>query len=101
MSDTNVVAIDRIAKRFSGHVAVEDLSLAVPKGAVYGLLGPNGAGKTTTIRMIMNITIPDEGTIELFGDRLGGRAITGAGARMFFCQFALRMVRSAASTVPL
>jgi ABC-2 type transport system ATP-binding protein len=73
MTDTNVVAIDRIAKRFSGHVAVEDLSLRVPKGAVYGLLGPNGAGKTTTIRMIMNITLPDEGTIELFGDRLGGR----------------------------
>ena len=69
----NVVSIASIAKRFSGHVAVADLSLQVPKGAVYGLLGPNGAGKTTTIRMIMNITIPDEGTIELFGDRLGGR----------------------------
>jgi len=73
MTTTDIVAIDRIAKRFAGHVAVEDLSLRVPKGAVYGLLGPNGAGKTTTIRMIMNITIPDEGTIELFGDRMGGR----------------------------
>jgi len=69
----NIVAIDRIAKRFADHVAVADLSLRVPRGAVYGLLGPNGAGKTTTIRMIMNITIPDEGTIELFGDRMGGR----------------------------
>ncbi|HXY68421.1 MAG TPA: ATP-binding cassette domain-containing protein [Gemmatimonadales bacterium] len=73
MTPDTVVAIDRIAKRFSGHVAVADLSLRVPRGAVYGLLGPNGAGKTTTIRMIMNITIPDEGTIELFGDRMGGR----------------------------
>jgi ABC-2 type transport system ATP-binding protein len=73
MTDTNVVAVERIAKRFAGHVAVADLSLQVPKGAVYGLLGPNGAGKTTTIRMIMNITMPDEGTIELFGDQLGGR----------------------------
>jgi ABC-2 type transport system ATP-binding protein len=73
VTEPNVVTITGIAKRFSGHVAVEDLSLQVPKGAVYGLLGPNGAGKTTTIRMIMNITIPDEGTIELFGDRLGGR----------------------------
>ena len=73
MTAPNVVAVDGIAKRFSGHVAVADLSLRVPKGAVYGLLGPNGAGKTTTIRMIMNITIPDEGTIELFGDRMGGR----------------------------
>ncbi|HXJ80329.1 MAG TPA: ATP-binding cassette domain-containing protein [Candidatus Methylomirabilis sp.] len=73
MTDNNVVAIDGIAKRFADHVAVADLSLRVPRGAVYGLLGPNGAGKTTTIRMIMNITIPDEGTIELFGDRMGGR----------------------------
>jgi len=73
MTPDNVVSIDGIAKRFAGHVAVADLSLRVPKGAVYGLLGPNGAGKTTTIRMIMNITIPDEGTIELFGDRMGGR----------------------------
>ena len=73
MTDNNVVSVTSIAKRFAGHVAVADLSLQVPKGAVYGLLGPNGAGKTTTIRMIMNITIPDEGAIELFGDRLGGR----------------------------
>jgi ABC-2 type transport system ATP-binding protein len=73
MTETTVVAVEGIAKRFSGHVAVADLSLQVPKGAVYGLLGPNGAGKTTTIRMIMNITIPDEGTIALFGDRMGGR----------------------------
>ena len=73
MTPDNVVAIDGIAKRFAGHVAVASLSLRVPRGAVYGLLGPNGAGKTTTIRMIMNITIPDEGTIELFGDRMGGR----------------------------
>ena len=68
-----VVEIDGITKRFSGHVAVSGLSLAVARGAVYGLLGPNGAGKTTTIRMIMNITIPDEGTVKLFGDELGGR----------------------------
>jgi ABC-2 type transport system ATP-binding protein len=52
---------------------VSDLSLSVPRGAVYGLLGPNGAGKTTTIRMTMNIIIPDEGRVRLFGDDLGGR----------------------------
>jgi len=68
-----VVELDHITKRFAGHVAVTALSLAVPKGAVYGLLGPNGAGKTTSIRMLMNITIPDEGTVRLFGDELGGR----------------------------
>jgi ABC-2 type transport system ATP-binding protein len=45
----------------------------VPRGLVFGLLGPNGAGKTTTIRMLMNIIIPDEGVVRLFGDELGGR----------------------------
>jgi len=73
MTNDIVVEIDRIAKRFAGHVAVEALSLAVHRGAVYGLLGPNGAGKTTTIRMLMDITIPDEGTVKLFGDSRGGR----------------------------
>jgi len=68
-----ILEVSGISKRFAGHVAVTDLSLTVPKGAVYGLLGPNGAGKTTSIRMIMNITIPDEGTVRLFGDELGGR----------------------------
>ncbi|MDO8666163.1 MAG: ATP-binding cassette domain-containing protein [Gemmatimonadales bacterium] len=68
-----IVEIDAISKRFGDFVAVASLSLRVPKGAVYGLLGPNGAGKTTSIRMLMNITIPDEGTVKLFGDELGGR----------------------------
>ena len=70
---TPVIEASRISKRFAGHVAVTDLSLTVPRGAIYGLLGPNGAGKTTSIRMIMNITIPDEGTVRLFGDEKGGR----------------------------
>ena len=69
----NVVELERITKRFSGHVAVSDLSLSVRRGLVFGLLGPNGAGKTTTIRMVMNILIPDEGVVRLFGDDLGGR----------------------------
>ena len=69
-----------IAKSYDGHVAVRELTLAVPRGAVYGLLGPNGAGKTTTIRMILDIIEPDSGSIRLFGrlhkeggvlDRLG------------------------------
>ena len=66
MSDL-AIEIRNIAKRYAGHVAVRDLSLAVPRGAVYGLLGPNGAGKTTTIRMILDIIIPDSGSIALFG----------------------------------
>jgi ABC-2 type transport system ATP-binding protein len=66
MSDL-AIDIRNVAKRYAEHVAVRDLSLQVPRGAVYGLLGPNGAGKTTTIRMILNIIAHDSGTIELFG----------------------------------
>jgi len=59
-----------VSKLFARTVAVDRLSLSVPRGAIYGLLGPNGAGKTTTIRMVMRITLPDSGEI-----RLGGRVI--------------------------
>jgi ABC-2 type transport system ATP-binding protein len=75
MSDP-IVVLDRVTKRFAGHTAVDDLSLSVPPGVIYGLLGPNGAGKTTTIRMIMDILHPDEGTVRLFGQPGGGRAHT-------------------------
>jgi ABC-2 type transport system ATP-binding protein len=71
-----VVQVDRITKRYSGHVAVQALSLTVPAGVIFGLLGPNGAGKTTTIRMMMNILTPDEGTVTLFGSAAGGRALS-------------------------
>jgi ABC-2 type transport system ATP-binding protein len=54
-----------VTKTFAGHAAVADLSLAIPRGSVFGLLGPNGAGKTTTLRMVMNILGPDGGTIEI------------------------------------
>jgi ABC-2 type transport system ATP-binding protein len=67
-----ILALDRVTKRFAGHVAVDALSLVVPPGVIYGLLGPNGAGKSTTIRMIMNIYAPDEGTVQVFGEP-GGR----------------------------
>jgi ABC-2 type transport system ATP-binding protein len=59
--------LERVTKRFGDFTAVDELSLTVRAGRVYGLLGPNGAGKTTTIRMIVGITAPDEGTVELFG----------------------------------
>ncbi len=59
-----------VTKRFGEFAAVEDLSFDVRAGRVFGFLGPNGAGKTTTIRMIVGITIPDEGTIDLFGKRM-------------------------------
>ena len=73
MTSDPIIQIDGITKRFGDFVAVSTLSLSVPRGAVYGLLGPNGAGKTTTIRMLMDIIVPDEGTVRLFGDERGGR----------------------------
>ncbi|MDB4884124.1 MAG: transporter, partial [Gemmatimonadetes bacterium] len=66
MSDL-AIDIRNVVKRYDEHVAVNDLTLAVPRGSVYGLLGPNGAGKTTTIRMILDIIVPDEGTITVLG----------------------------------
>ena len=59
--------LDHVSKSFGDFVAVRDLSLEVRRGRIFGLIGPNGAGKTTTIRMIVNITMPDSGRVELFG----------------------------------
>ncbi len=61
------LVVDHVTKSFGDFTAVSDLSLQVRPGRVFGLIGPNGAGKTTTIRMIVNITAPDSGRIELFG----------------------------------
>lgn len=64
------VSINNVTKRFGDFTAVDNLTMAVRPGRIYGLLGPNGAGKTTTIRMVVNITAPDSGRIELFGQRI-------------------------------
>jgi ABC-2 type transport system ATP-binding protein len=64
------VKLDRVSKSFGEFTAVKELSLDVRAGRVFGLLGPNGAGKTTTIRMIVNITAPDSGSISLFGRKI-------------------------------
>jgi ABC-2 type transport system ATP-binding protein len=66
MTDPAIRAAN-VTKRFAATTAVRELSLAVPRGSVYGLLGPNGAGKTTLIRMILDIIVPDSGTLEIFG----------------------------------
>jgi ABC-2 type transport system ATP-binding protein len=76
MHNDSVIDIQGITKRFAGHTAVKQLSMGVPRGSIYGLLGPNGAGKTTTIRMIMNIIVPDEGRISLFGTPGTGRDLS-------------------------
>jgi len=62
------IEVNGVVKRFGDTVAVDGVSLRVPAGSIYGLLGPNGAGKTSTIRMILQITLPDEGTIRVLGD---------------------------------
>jgi len=62
-----VVELAGVTKAYENKVAVRSLSLSIDAGQMFGLLGPNGAGKTSTIRMMMGITLPDSGTVSLFG----------------------------------
>jgi ABC-2 type transport system ATP-binding protein len=71
--DGVTLALERVSKKFDDFVAVDELSLQVRAGRIFGLIGPNGAGKTTTIRMIVNILAPDSGRIELFGEQMSER----------------------------
>ena len=64
----DILTVEHVTKRYAAHTALDDVSLAIPEGSVYGLLGPNGAGKTTLIRIINRITAPDTGRV-LFGGR--------------------------------
>jgi len=64
----DAVQISHVTRTFGSVIAVDDLSLTVPQGSIYGFIGPNGSGKTTTMRMIVNIFYPDRGEIRLFGD---------------------------------
>jgi ABC-2 type transport system ATP-binding protein len=64
----NSVELRQVCKSYNGLVAVNDLSLEIRAGSVYGLLGPNGAGKTSAIRMMIGITAPDSGAIRLFAE---------------------------------
>lgn len=59
----NIIEVQNITKRYSNHLALDNVSLSVKEGVIFGLLGPNGAGKTTLIRMLNQITFPDSGTI--------------------------------------
>ncbi len=68
------VALAGVSKRFGTHVAVESLTLEIPRGAIFGVLGPNGAGKSTTLRMINDIIAPDEGRITILDGLAPGRA---------------------------
>jgi ABC-2 type transport system ATP-binding protein len=68
-----------IVKSYSNHLALNDVSIAVPKGSIFGLLGPNGAGKTSLIRIINQITGPDSGQILLDGEPLKPKHIENIG----------------------
>ncbi|MAO08865.1 MAG: ABC transporter ATP-binding protein [Alteromonas sp.] len=66
----NLLVAENVSKSFGSFKALDDISLSVPQGSIFGLLGPNGAGKTTFIRIINQITMPDTGTVHLDGELL-------------------------------
>jgi ABC-2 type transport system ATP-binding protein len=66
---SNAIELRGVTKRYDEFVAVDHLSFEIREGSVFGLLGPNGAGKTSTIRMMMGITLPDEGEVFCFGEK--------------------------------
>ncbi len=70
----NAIELSNVTKRFGSHVAVDNLSLTVPTGSIYGFIGPNGSGKTTTLRMILRIFQPESGTVTVLGQDSGKTA---------------------------
>ena len=76
---SNILEAQHVVKRYAEHTALNDVSIQVPQGSIFGLLGPNGAGKTSLIRIINQITAPDEGQIMLNGERLQPKHIEDIG----------------------
>src|SRR6201987_2291118 len=62
-----IVELQHVRKAYDTKIAVADLSFTIEPGSMFGLLGPNGSGKTSSIRMMIGITVPDSGTVSLFG----------------------------------
>ncbi|MCM1153263.1 MAG: ABC transporter ATP-binding protein [Muribaculum sp.] len=75
----NILTAEHVTKTFTNHTALNDVSISVPRGKVYGLLGPNGAGKTTLIRIINHITAPDSGLVTLNGHPLTAADVVNIG----------------------
>lgn len=76
---SNLLEVNSVTKNFGGYRALNNVSISVPEGSIFGLLGPNGAGKTTLIRIINQITMPDSGTVYLDGDLLNEKHIKDIG----------------------
>ncbi|HWS59367.1 MAG TPA: ATP-binding cassette domain-containing protein [Flavobacterium sp.] len=72
---TNILEVKKVRKQYGDYVALNDVTLSIPKGSIYGLLGPNGAGKTSLIRIINQITMPDSGEIIFDGEKLNPKHI--------------------------
>lgn len=75
----NLLTIENVTKRYAAHTALDNVSLEVPRGSIYGLLGPNGAGKTTLIRVINRITMPDAGRVLFDGHAITNEDIYNIG----------------------
>ncbi len=75
----NIIELSGVTKTYGSVVAVDNLSLKVPKGSIYGFIGPNGSGKTTTIRMIMKIMYPDTGKLMIKGQEHDSKRLRNVG----------------------
>ena len=76
---STILEVNKVVKKYGDYIALNEVSLTVPKGSIYGLLGPNGAGKTSLIRIINQITMPDSGEIILDGEKLNPKHIQHIG----------------------
>jgi len=75
----NLLEINNVVKKYGDFIALNDVSLHIPKGSVFGLLGPNGAGKTSLIRIVNQITMPDSGSVFLDGEALAPHHVENIG----------------------
>ncbi|MDO4335929.1 MAG: ATP-binding cassette domain-containing protein [Bacteroidales bacterium] len=75
----SILKVEEVSKQYSGHLALDKVSLEISEGKIFGLLGPNGAGKTTLIRIINHITAPDSGSVEFMGHQLTAKDVVHIG----------------------
>ena len=75
----NILEVDSVSKYYGDFVALNNVTLNVGEGRVFGLLGPNGAGKTSLIRIINQITAPDKGCLRFMGEPLGAKHVSQMG----------------------